>query len=89
MWMAKIKNIVSQNYRKLVLETANNWKKAILGNDCHLGRHKTALNQRAQFDKLDTVIKTEFRYIFRLQSKYAERSQGLRISKLICKVVIK
>lgn len=55
--MAKIKNIFSQNYRKLVRETAHNWKKTILRNECHLGRRKTALNQWAQLDKLDTFIK--------------------------------
>lgn len=43
--MAKIKNIVSQNYRKLVLETAHNQKKTILRNECHLARYETALNQ--------------------------------------------
>lgn len=85
----KIKNIVSQKYRKLVLKTAHDWKKTILRNECHLVRSKTALNQWTPLDKLDTIIKTEFRRIFRLQLQSAERSQGLRISKLICKVVLK
>lgn len=43
--MAKIKNIVSQKYRKLVLKTAHDLKKTILRNECHLVRSKTALNQ--------------------------------------------
>ena len=50
--MAKLKDIISQNNRKLLLETAHNWKKTILRNSCHLERRKIALNQPAQLDKL-------------------------------------